>query len=70
MKNRHLFQFKLKPEAWDFNTSIPAFRQMCEEVNAKMTKQMPDGVTVTPNGLSLTEQTRPKSFFIPSVADM
>ncbi|MBI5951705.1 MAG: alpha/beta hydrolase [Chloroflexi bacterium] len=48
MKNRHLFQFKLKPETWDFNTSIPAFRQMCEEVNAKMTKQMPAGVTVSP----------------------
>jgi acetyl esterase/lipase len=48
MKNRHLFQFKLKPEAWDFNTSIPAFRQMCEEANAKMTKQMPAGVTVSP----------------------
>jgi acetyl esterase/lipase len=48
MKNRHLFQFKLKPEAWDFNTSIAAFRQICEEANAKMTKQMPAGVTVTP----------------------
>jgi acetyl esterase/lipase len=48
MKNRHLFQFKLKPEAWDFNTSIPAFRQLCEEANAKMTKQMPAGVTVSP----------------------
>lgn len=48
MKNRHLFKLKLKPEAWDFNTSIPAFRQLCEESNAKLANQMPAGVTVTP----------------------
>ena len=48
MKNRHLLRFKLKPEVWDFNTSIPAFRQICEEGNAKMASKMPPGVTVTP----------------------
>lgn len=48
MKNRHLFQFKLKPEAWDFNTSVPAFRQFCEESNAKLAKQIPVNITVMP----------------------
>jgi monoterpene epsilon-lactone hydrolase len=47
MHKRHLFQFKLKPEAWDFNTSIPAFRQLCEESNAKMASQMPADVEVS-----------------------
>jgi epsilon-lactone hydrolase len=47
MHNRHLFKFKLKPETWDFNTSVPAFRQLCEESNAKMTKQIPKGVKVS-----------------------
>ena len=27
MKNRHLFQLRLKQEAWDENTSIAAFRE-------------------------------------------
>jgi epsilon-lactone hydrolase len=48
MKNRHLFRFKLKPETWDFNTSIPGFRQLCEESNAKMASKMPADVTVSP----------------------
>ncbi|MBK9927302.1 MAG: alpha/beta hydrolase [Anaerolineales bacterium] len=48
MKNRHLLRFKLKPETWDFNTSIPAFRQFCEESNARMASKMPPSVTVTP----------------------
>ncbi len=47
MRNRHLLQFKLKPEAWDWNTSIPAFRRQCEEANARLANKMPDGVDVS-----------------------
>jgi monoterpene epsilon-lactone hydrolase len=48
MKNRHLFQFRLKPEAWDENTSIIAFREMCESVNSKMANALPAGLEVIP----------------------
>lgn len=48
MKNRHLFRFKLKQEEWDWNTSIPKFRQQCEESTRKMADKMPDGVQVSP----------------------
>ena len=47
MKNRHLFQFHLKPETWDENTSIPAFREMCERVNSKMANALPPGLEVS-----------------------
>jgi len=47
MRNRHLMQFKLKREAWDWNTSIPAFRQLCEQQNGRLAK-LPDGVEVSP----------------------
>ena len=46
MRNRHLLQFRLKREAWDWNTSISRFRQECEE-SAKRAK-MPDGIQVSP----------------------
>ncbi|HSL42885.1 MAG TPA: alpha/beta hydrolase [Anaerolineales bacterium] len=52
MKNRHLFQFRLKPEIWDENTSIPAFREMCESVNRKMANALPAGLEVTPFDLN------------------
>jgi epsilon-lactone hydrolase len=48
MKNRHLFQFRLKPETWDENTSIPAFRELCEESNRKMENKLPAGLEVSP----------------------
>jgi len=48
IKYRHLFQLKLKPEVWDWNTSIAAFREMAENTNAKLADKMPDGVEVIP----------------------
>ena len=52
MKNRHLFQFQLKPDAWDEKTSIPAFREMCESVNSKMANALPEGLEVLPFDLA------------------
>jgi acetyl esterase/lipase len=52
MKNRHLFQFRLKPETWDENTSIPAFREMCETANRKMENALPAGLEVCPFDLN------------------
>jgi monoterpene epsilon-lactone hydrolase len=43
----HLLRFRLRREAWDWNTSIPGFRQECEEGSKRMAK-MPDGIQVTP----------------------
>ena len=48
IKYRHLFQLKLKPEVWDSNTSIAAFREMAENTNAKLADQIPAGVEVVP----------------------
>ena len=44
MRNRHLFQGKLKKEVFDFNTSIEGFREQCEKgaSNAKI----PDGIEI------------------------
>jgi epsilon-lactone hydrolase len=47
IRNSHLLRFRLKRETWDWNTSIPRFRQECEEASNRMAK-MPDGVQVTP----------------------
>ena len=47
MKNRHLFQFRLRPETWDENTSISAFRELCESVNSKMANALPAGLEVS-----------------------
>jgi hypothetical protein len=46
MKNRHLLQLRLQPEVWDEKTSIPAFRQMCEDANRKMADKLPAGLKV------------------------
>jgi monoterpene epsilon-lactone hydrolase len=46
MHNRHIFYFKLKPEEWDWNTSIPAFRQPVEAGSSRM--KLPDGIQVLP----------------------
>jgi epsilon-lactone hydrolase len=46
LRNRHLRNFKLKREVWDWNTSIPAFRESCEK-GAQMAK-MPEGVEAVP----------------------
>ena len=38
MRNRHLFRGKLKRERFDFNTSIPDFREQCERSATKYSK--------------------------------
>ncbi len=44
LRNRHLLKFHWKRESWDWNTSIPQFRQECED-GAKRGK-LPDGLEV------------------------
>lgn len=61
MKNRHLLHFRLKKEAWDFNTSIPRYRQECEKMTSKMGK-MPEGIKIE----SLTIDGLPAEWIIPS----
>ena len=46
MQNRHLLQGRLEKETWDFNTSIPAFRQQVEAGARRMA--LPPGVEVEP----------------------
>jgi epsilon-lactone hydrolase len=46
MRNRHLLHFHLKRETWDWNTSIPLFRQQCEQGSSRA--KMPDGVERSP----------------------
>jgi len=45
LRNRHLFQGKLKREAFDFNTSIAGFRELCEKGANKFSK-IPKEITV------------------------
>jgi epsilon-lactone hydrolase len=52
MKNRHLLRFHLKPEAWDENTSIAAFRELAESTNRKMKNTLPAGLEVCPASLN------------------
>jgi len=46
MKNRHLMKFGGKRETWDWDTSIPDFRQQCEDGAGRM--KVPAGVHVLP----------------------
>jgi monoterpene epsilon-lactone hydrolase len=46
LRNRHLLKFHLKRESWDWNTSVPAFREECEK-GAKRVK-LPEGIEVSP----------------------
>lgn len=48
IKYRHLFQGKLRPEIWDENTSISAFRELAEQSNAHLANTMPKDVEVAP----------------------
>jgi len=48
IKYRHLFQMKLKPEVWDTNTSVAAFRDVAEKTNARLANTMPKGIEVSP----------------------
>jgi len=45
IRNRHLFQGKLKKEVFDFDTSIAAFRDLCEKGAGKYTK-IPREITI------------------------
>jgi monoterpene epsilon-lactone hydrolase len=47
MRNSHLLKFRLKREAWDWNTSVPQFRQDCEDGAARFGK-LPEGIEVKP----------------------
>ncbi|MGE5621093.1 MAG: alpha/beta hydrolase [archaeon] len=48
LKHRHLLKFQLKKtDAFDFNTSIPKFREDCEK-GAKMFGKLPEGIEVSP----------------------
>jgi epsilon-lactone hydrolase len=51
MKNRHLLQFHLKPETWDENTSVAAFREMAASTNRKMKNSLPAGLEVCPDSI-------------------
>lgn len=52
IKNRHLLQFRLKPEIWDENTSIAAFRELAESSNRRMENKLPEGLDVCPFDLA------------------
>ncbi|MBE0661673.1 MAG: alpha/beta hydrolase [Bacteroidales bacterium] len=45
MRNGHLLQGRLRKEKFDFNTSIPAFRERCEKGAAKYAK-IPEGISI------------------------
>lgn len=48
LKHRHLIRFQLKrKDQWDFNTSIPLFRQECEK-GARLFGKVPAGIEVSP----------------------
>lgn len=65
MKYRHLFSFRLKPEVWDENTSIAAFRQFAEASNRKMENKLPPDLEVCPFTLAGMQA----EWLIPSEAD-
>jgi acetyl esterase/lipase len=45
LRNRHLLKFCLKREVWDMNTSIPSFREECEQ-GARKAGKLPEGIEV------------------------
>lgn len=45
MRNGHLLQGRLRKEVFDFNTSIPAFRERCEKGAVRFGK-IPDGISI------------------------
>ncbi len=45
LRNRHVFQGKLKKEIFDFNTSIAGFREQCEKGASRYTK-IPEGINI------------------------
>jgi epsilon-lactone hydrolase len=65
LRNRHLFQGKLKKEVFDFNTSITGFRELCER-GAKKYSRIPAGVEVK----SLVIEGLPSEWPIPARPDV
>jgi acetyl esterase/lipase len=45
IRNRHLFQGKLRQEIFDFNTSIEGFREQCEKSASRLSK-IPKEITI------------------------
>jgi epsilon-lactone hydrolase len=45
IRNRHLFTGKLRKDVFDFNTSIPAFRERCENGASRYAK-IPEGINI------------------------
>src|SRR5512146_823219 len=52
LRNRHYLKFQLKREAWDWDTSIPGFREQCER-GAKKTARLPEGIEVRPAAIDV-----------------
>lgn len=64
MRNRHLLRFRLRRETWDWNFSIPRFRQQCEQGASRV--RMPEGVEVSPVEIEgVTVQGRQAEWLIP-----
>ena len=49
LRNRQILKFSLKKETWDWNTSIPAFREECEKGARKV--KLPEGIIASPVGI-------------------
>ncbi len=47
LRNRHLLKFRLKQEAWDWNTSVEDFRRDCEN-SARKAGSLPQGIEAIP----------------------
>jgi monoterpene epsilon-lactone hydrolase len=69
MKNRHWLHLRLKEEKWDLNTSIPQFRQECEQ-GASRVARLPAEIDIEriliPN--TSGEQPLPAEWLIPNQA--
>jgi epsilon-lactone hydrolase len=46
LRNRHLLRLRLKPETWDMDTSVSAFRELAEKSNERFANQLPEGMSV------------------------
>jgi acetyl esterase/lipase len=67
LRNRNLFKFQLKREAWDLNTSIPAFREQCER-GAEKTARLPEGIEVCPAAIDVLPAGLKAEWILPSEA--
>ncbi|MBE0641505.1 MAG: alpha/beta hydrolase [Bacteroidales bacterium] len=51
LRNRHLMQGKLRKEAFDMNTSITGFRELCEK-GASRYARLPSGITIREDSIA------------------